>query len=160
MEPRRYIHPTATLMGDITLGDYVSIWPSAVIRGDIASIKIGSWTNVQDCCVLHVETGQPLLIGNNVTIGHGAILHGCTIGDNCIIGMGAIILDKAQIGANCLIAAGSLVPPAKIIPPGSLVMGQPGRVVRQLTAEELEKQKNSPKAYWQLALRAMGKEQA
>lgn len=159
MEPRRYIHSAATVMGTVRLGDYVSVWPTAVIRGDMAPIEIGAWSNVQDGCVLHVEPGLPLRIGNNVTIGHKAVLHSCTIEDNCLIGIGAIILDGATIGANSLIAAGSLVPPGKTIPPGSLVMGQPGKVTRPLTAAEIEKQKNSPRAYWQLALRAMGKEQ-
>ncbi|MDD4658632.1 MAG: gamma carbonic anhydrase family protein [Eubacteriales bacterium] len=159
MENLRYIHPAATVMGHVTLGEYVNIWPAAVVRADMAPIQIGDWTNVQDGCVLHVDTGLPLLIGSNVTIGHRAVLHSCTIHDNCLIGMGAIILDGAEIGENCLIAAGSLVPPGKTIPPNSLVMGQPGRVVRQLTQAEIEKQKNSPRTYWQLALWAMGKEQ-
>ena len=159
MENLRYIHPAATVMGNVTLGDYVNIWPAAVVRADMAPIEIGAWTNVQDGCVLHVETNLPLVIGSNVTIGHRAVLHSCSIGDNCLIGMGAIILDGAEIGENCLIAAGSLVPPGKIIPPNSLVMGLPGRVVRQLTQAEISKQKKSPRTYWQLALRAMGKEQ-
>ena len=159
MENLRYIHPAATVMGNVTLGDYVNIWPAAVVRADMAPIEIGAWTNVQDGCVLHVETNLPLVIGSNVTIGHRAVLHSCSIGDNCLIGMGAIILDGAEIGENCLIAARSLVPPGKIIPPNSLVMGHPGRVVRQLTQAEIGKQKKSPRTYWQLALRAMGKEQ-
>jgi len=146
-------------MGKVTLGDYVSIWPTAVLRGDMDSIKIGNWTNIQDGCVLHVDTGIPLIIGNNVTVGHKAVLHSCKVGDNCLIGIGSIILDCAEIGDNCLIAAGTLVSPGKKIPANSLVMGKPGRIIRTVTQEEIEKQKKSPQIYWELALKAMEKEQ-
>lgn len=154
----RYIHPSAVVMGDVILGKHVSIWPGAVLRGDMDSISIGDWSNVQDGCVLHVETGIPLVVGEHVTIGHKAVLHSCTVGDNSLIGIGAIILDGAEIGDNCLIAAGSLVSPGKKIPDNSLVMGTPGRIIRCLTPEEIEKQRRSPKHYWKLAQRAMGKE--
>lgn len=150
-----YIHPTAVVMGDVTLGDKVSIWPMAVLRGDMDRIEIGDWTNVQDGCVLHVDTGTPLIIGKSVTIGHKAGLHSCRVGDNSLIGIGAIVLDGAEIGENCLIAAGTLISPGKKIPANSLVMGTPGRVIRSLTAEEIEKQKQSPRHYWELAQRAM-----
>lgn len=113
MTKEQYIHPAAVVMGDVTLGKYVSIWPAAVVRGDMAAIRIGDWTNVQDGCVLHVDTGRPLIIGNNVTIGHRAVLHSCTVGDNSLIGIGAIVLDGAEVGDNCLIAAGSLISPGK-----------------------------------------------
>lgn len=157
MAIKYYIHPAATVMGDVRLAERVNIWPAAVVRADMAPIIIGAGTNVQDGSVLHVETGAPLVIGANVTIGHRAILHSCTIGDNCLIGMGAIVLDGAEIGENCLIAAGALLPPGKIIPANSLVMGQPGRVTRQLTPAEIDKQRQSPEAYWRLALAAAAK---
>jgi len=159
MDTLNFVHPSAVVMGDVTLGKQVSIWPTAVLRGDMDAIKIGDWTNVQDGCVLHVDTGIPLLIGNSVTIGHRAVLHSCTIGDNTLVGIGAIVLDGAEVGENCLIAAGTLISPGKKIPPNSLVMGQPGRIIRTLTPEEVEKQKKSPKHYWELALKAMEKEQ-
>jgi carbonic anhydrase/acetyltransferase-like protein (isoleucine patch superfamily) len=155
MEVLRYIHPSAVVMGDVSLGNYVSIWPNAVVRGDMDAVKIGDWTNVQDGSVLHVDTGIPLLVGNNVTIGHKAVLHSCTIGANCLVGIGAIVLNKAEIGENCLIAAGALVSPGKKIPPNSLVMGKPGRIIRKLDPDEIEKLKKSAKTYWQLALKAM-----
>lgn len=159
MARQQYVHPSAVIMGEVKLGNCVSIWPSAVLRGDMDTIIIGDWTNVQDGCVLHVETGTPLKIGSNVTIGHRAVLHSCTVGDNSLIGIGSIVLDNAEIGENCLIAAGSLISPGKRIPPNSLVMGQPGRIIRTLTEEELTRQKNSPRTYWNLALQAMEKEQ-
>lgn len=159
MENLVYIHPSAVLSGDIELGKHVSIWPAAVLRADMDSIRIGDRTNIQDGCVLHVDTGTPLIVGKSVTIGHRAVLHSCTVGDNCLIGIGAIVLDGAEIGENCLIAAGSLISPGKKIPPRSLVMGAPGRIIRALTEEEIEKQHKSPETYWQLALKAMGKEQ-
>lgn len=159
MAKEQYIHPAAVVMGNVTLGKFVSIWPAAVVRGDMAAISIGDWTNVQDGCVLHVDTDRPLVIGNNVTIGHRAVLHSCTVGDNSLIGIGAIVLDGAEVGENCLIAAGSLISPGKKIPPNSLVMGAPGRIIRSLTAEEIEKQKQGPRRYWELAQRAMEKEQ-
>jgi|SRR5690554_1193587 len=159
MKKEQYIHPSAVIMGDITLGKQVSIWPNAVVRGDMDAIKIGDWSNVQDGCVLHVETGLPLVIGSHVTIGHKAVLHSCTVGDNSLIGIGSIVLDGAEIGEGCLIAAGALVSPGKKIPPRSLVMGTPGRIIRQLTDDELQQQKAAPKGYWQLAQKAMEKEQ-
>lgn len=154
-----YVHPSAVLMGDITLGRQVSIWPTAVLRADMASIQVGELTNIQDGSILHVDTDKPLIIGNNVTVGHKAVLHSCTVGNNCLIGIGSIILDDVEIGDNCMIAAGSLVSPGKKIPPNSLVMGEPGRIIRSLTEEEIKKLDQSSKTYWQLALRAMGKEQ-
>lgn len=159
MENTVYIHATAVVTGDVHLGEFVSIWPTAVLRADMDSIKIGDRTNIQDGCVLHVDTGIPLIIGNDVTVGHRAVLHSCTIGDNSLIGIGAIVLDGAQVGKNCLIAAGSLISPGKKIPDNSLVMGAPGRIIRTLTAEEIAKQQKSPKTYWELAVKAMEKEQ-
>ena len=131
-----YIANTATVVGDVVLGDDVGIWFSAVIRGDNDTISIGHGSNVQDCCVLHTDPGIKLNIGNNVTIGHKAVLHGCTIGDGTLIGINSVILNNASIGKNCLIGANALIPEGKKIPDNSLVVGSPGRVVRKLKESE------------------------
>ena len=127
-----WIAPTAVLTGDVIVGADVGIWFGVVARGDIETITIGARTNVQENCVLHTDTNYPLVIGRNVTIGHGAIVHGCTIGDNSLIGMGATILNGAQIGKNCLIGANALITENKIIPDNSMVLGAPGKVVRAI----------------------------
>jgi carbonic anhydrase/acetyltransferase-like protein (isoleucine patch superfamily) len=133
-----WVAPNATVLGRVRLGSGASVWFGAVIRGDNEPIRIGAGTNIQDNCVLHSDPGAPLTIGAGCTIGHRAIVHGCTVGDNTLIGMGAIVLNRAVIGRNCLIGAGALVPEGKIIPDGSLVIGVPGRVSRALTPEEIE----------------------
>ena len=130
-----YIAPGAVVIGDVRFGDRCSVWFNAVIRGDNDSIVIGDGSNVQDGSVLHVDEGFPLSIGRNVTIGHKAMLHGCTIGEGSLIGMGATILNGAVIGKGCLIGAGALITEGKVIPDASLVMGAPGKVVRMLDVE-------------------------
>ena len=131
-----YVHPSAVVIGDVTLGEGSSVWPCAVVRGDIARIQIGKNTNIQDGCVLH--TGKfKLMIGDNVAVGHRAVLHSCEIGRGTLIGSGAIVLDAAVVGENCVVAAGTLIPAGKVIPPGSLVMGHPVQIVRNTTAEDL-----------------------
>lgn len=142
-----FIAPNASVIGDVEIGDEVSVWFGAVIRGDITPIKIGARTNIQDNCVLHEDYDIPLTVGDNVTVGHGVILHGCTIAANCLIGMGAIILNNAKIGENCIVGAGALITQNKIIPPNSLVVGSPARVIREVTAEEIELIKFSAKHY-------------
>lgn len=132
-----YIAPNATLAGDVNLGNHVTILFGAVLRADMDSIVIGDGSNVQDNAVIHESIGKPVIIGKNVSIGHGAIVHGAIIEDDCLIGMGAIILNGAKIGKGSLIAAGALVSERKEIPPRSLVMGVPGKVVRELTDEEI-----------------------
>jgi carbonic anhydrase/acetyltransferase-like protein (isoleucine patch superfamily) len=132
-----YVHSAAVVIGDVILKAESSVWPCAVVRGDLARIEIGKRTNIQDGCLLHT-THLPLIIGDNVTVGHGAILHSCDIGNNTLIGMGAIVLDAAKIGENCIIGAGTLIPGGKVIPPGSLVMGNPYRIVRDVTQEDLQ----------------------
>ena len=127
-----WIAPTAVLVGDVWVGADVGIWFGVVARGDLEPIRIGAGSNVQENCVLHTDTGFPLVIGEDVTVGHGAIVHGCTIGDNSLIGMGATVLTGARIGRNCLIGANALVTEGKEIPDNSLVLGAPGGVVRQL----------------------------
>lgn len=127
-----FIAPTAAVLGEVTLGAGSSVWYHAVLRGDMAPITIGEKTNVQDGCLLHVAERFPLRVGNHVTVGHGAILHGCTVEDGVLIGMGAIVLDGAVIGEGSVIGAGALVGEGKVIPPRSLVVGLPGKVIRQL----------------------------
>jgi len=130
-----WIAPNAAVIGRVTLKTNASIWFGVTARGDNEPIIIGRGSNVQDGGVLHTDIGFPLIIGDDVTIGHKVMLHGCTIGDNSLIGIGAIILNGAQIGRNCLIGAGALITERKVIPDNSLVMGAPGRVVRPVTDE-------------------------
>ena len=126
----------AAILGDVSLGENVSIWYHCTLRGDVDAIIVGEGTNIQDNCVLHCGFGHPTRIGKNVVVGHGAIVHGCTVEDNCLIGMGATVLDGAVIGRGSLVGAGALVTGGTEIPPGSLVLGVPGRVVRSLTEQE------------------------
>jgi carbonic anhydrase/acetyltransferase-like protein (isoleucine patch superfamily) len=132
-----FVAPTASLMGAVTVGEHSSIWYQVVVRADIHSIQIGSRTNIQDGSILHVADQFPLFIGNEVTCGHRAILHACSIGDRVLIGMGAIILDGAEIGPDCIIGAQALVTKGSKIPPGSLVIGSPAKVHRRLTNLEI-----------------------
>lgn len=133
-----FIAPTACLIGNVTVEEDASIWFHSVARGDINAIRIGRATNIQDGCLMHVTHQLALTVGDRVTVGHGAILHGCTIENDCLIAMGAIILDGAKIGAHSIIAAGSIVAPGSQVPPGSLVMGVPGKVVRQASSRDRE----------------------
>jgi carbonic anhydrase/acetyltransferase-like protein (isoleucine patch superfamily) len=135
-----FLAPNATVTGDVELGDEVSVWFGAVIRGDSGSARIGPRTNIQDLACVHMSRGlSSAEIGADVTVGHGAILHGCQVGDRCLIGMGAILLDNAEIGEGSIVAAGALVPARAKIPPRSLVVGSPGKVTREVTPEETEK---------------------
>ncbi len=134
-----YIAGNATVFGEVTLGDNVSIWHGVIIRADVHEITVGDDSNIQDGSIVHVTNDKyPTHIGKRVTIGHGVKLHGCTIEDDVLVGIGAIILDGAVIGKNSIIAAGSLVPPRKVIPEGSMVMGSPAKVVKQLSEEEMQ----------------------
>ena len=132
------ILPGARVNGQVELGAGCSVWYNAVIRGDEAPITVGENTNIQDNCTLHTSFGHPLRVGSGVTVGHNAVLHGCTVGDNCLIGMGAIVLDDAVIGDNCVVGAGALVTQGTVIPAGSMALGSPARVRRALTQEEME----------------------
>lgn len=152
IERKVFVAHTAALIGDVKIEEDVSIWFGAVIRGDIETISIGKGSNVQDNCTIHTSKGFGVEIGDYVTVGHNAVLHGCTIKSNTLIGMGAIVLDGAIVEENCLIGAGSLVPPGKVIPTGSLVMGSPAKVVRKLGPEEIEKIKKNAEHY--IALKA------
>ncbi len=137
-EGRFWIAPNATIVGDVELMAEASVWFGAVLRGDNEPIVVGPRSNVQDLTLIHTDAGFPATIGAGCTIGHRALLHGCTIGDNSLIGMGAILLNGAVIGRNCLIGAGALIPEGKEIPDNSLVIGAPGRVVRELDAAAIE----------------------
>jgi carbonic anhydrase/acetyltransferase-like protein (isoleucine patch superfamily) len=133
-----WIAPNASVIGDVTLEKNTSIWFNAILRGDVENIYVGEGSNVQDGSVLHTDPGYPLKIGKDVTIGHLVMLHGCTIGDNSLIGIGAVILNNAKIGKNCIIGAKALITENKEIPDNSLVMGSPGKVVRDVAPEEIK----------------------
>ena len=151
IDPSAFVADNATILGDVTIGKDSSILFGAVLRAEHAAMVIGARTNVQDNCVLHVDEDFPIAIGDGVTIGHGAIIHGCTIGSNTLVGMGAIVLNGAQIGENCLIGAGTLVPQGMIVPDGSMVIGVPGRIKRPLRDEEIAQNRESAASYVQEA---------
>lgn len=142
-----WVAESAQLIGRVVLEKEASVWFGAVLRGDNEEIRVGARSNVQDLCVLHTDPGYPLVIEEGCTIGHRAILHGCTLGAHTLVGMGAIVLNGATIGENCLIGAGALVTEGKQIPPGSLVVGAPGRVARTLTSEEIAGLRHSADRY-------------
>ncbi len=147
IHPSAFIAPNATVLGDITVGEGSSLFFGAVARSEFVPIVIGKNTNIQDNCVLHADPGFPMTIGDGVTVGHGAILHSCTVGDNTLIGMGAIVLNGAVIGRDCIVAAGALVPQNAQIPPRSLVMGSPAKVRRDVTDEEIAANRRSAEGY-------------
>ncbi len=144
---RTYAADGAKIIGRVELGDHANVWFNTVIRGDVNFIKIGKNSNIQDLCMLHVTEQNSLTIGENTSLGHSVILHGCKIGNGCLIGMGAIILDGAEIGDECLVAAGSLVSPGKKFPAGSMIKGRPAVVERALSPEEREKVSHHYMAY-------------
>jgi carbonic anhydrase/acetyltransferase-like protein (isoleucine patch superfamily) len=131
-----FIHERAVVIGNVAIAAQASVWPCAVLRGDVAPISIGEGTNIQDGAVVHVADNLPAIIGAKVTVGHLAMIHACTIGDECLIGMHATVLDGAVVGARSIIGAGALVTKGTIIPPGSMVLGSPAKIVRALTADE------------------------
>ena len=136
IHPTAFIAPNATLLGDVTIGENASVWYNSVLRGDINRITVGKGSNIQDGSVLHLSAEHGCIIGDYVTVGHMAMLHACTIGDECLIGMGTIILDGVEIGERSIVGAGALVTQGKKIPPGSMVLGSPAKVVRTLSTEE------------------------
>jgi carbonic anhydrase/acetyltransferase-like protein (isoleucine patch superfamily) len=149
--PSCYVDPSAQVIGDVTIGDESSVWPNAIIRGDVHSIRIGRMTSVQDNSVLHVELGlYALEIGDRVTIGHSAVLHGCTIEDEALIGIGAIVLNGAKVGRGSVIASGAVVAERAEIPPYSMVMGVPAKVKREITEDERERFKLNAEHYNEL----------
>jgi carbonic anhydrase/acetyltransferase-like protein (isoleucine patch superfamily) len=135
-----YVDPGAQVIGDVVVGERSSIWPNATVRGDVNSIRIGQETNIQDNCCLHGELDlYPVIVGDRVTVGHSVVLHGCVVEDDCLIGIGAIVLNGARLGRGCVVAAGALVTEGMAAPPGSLILGVPGKVRRQVTEEERER---------------------
>ena len=148
-----WVADNAQVIGDVHMAADSSVWFSSVVRGDTATIHIGEGTNIQDGSVLHADVGIPLTIGKHVTVGHMVQLHGCTIGDESLIGIGAVVLNGAKIGKNCLVGAGSLVTEGKEFPDGSMIMGSPAKVVRELTPEQIEGLRQSARSYMQNARR-------
>jgi carbonic anhydrase/acetyltransferase-like protein (isoleucine patch superfamily) len=150
IHPTVFIADSADVIGDIIIGENSSIWYGAVVRGDIENIEIGKYTNIQDNAVVHTETNIPTKIGDYCVIGHNAIIHGCTVGNNTLIGMGAIVLNRAVVGNNCIIGAGTVVTEGKVIPDNSMVIGIPGKVVRTVTEEEIISIRNNAIRYSEL----------
>ena len=146
-----FIAHNATITGDVSIGELSSFWFNAVVRGDVAPIKIGRRVNVQDCAVVHCDTEVPNEIGDDVTIGHGAIVHGMSVGSGTLIGMGSTLLSRSRIGSECLIAAGAVVPPGLVVPDRTVVMGVPGKIVRPIKEEELKYMRWLSEHYTELA---------
>lgn len=155
LDPSARLAENATLVGDVTVGAQASIWYGAVLRADESPIQVGAGSNLQDNVVVHVGRTHPTVIGQNVTIGHGAIIHGCTVEDGCLIGMGAILLNGCTIGAGSLVAAGALVTQNTVIPPGCMVMGSPAKVVRPLKPEEAANLIRSAQTYRELSQKVL-----
>lgn len=155
IHPTAWVDETALVIGDVSIGEDSSVWPMSVVRGDVNTITIGNRTNIQDGSVLHVNhespynPGSKLLIGDDVTVGHRVILHGCTIEDTCLIGMAAVIMDDVVVGEGCVIGAGALIPQGKILEPGCLYVGSPAKRVRKLDDDVLEQLKYSAQHYVQ-----------
>jgi carbonic anhydrase/acetyltransferase-like protein (isoleucine patch superfamily) len=137
IDPSAFVHESAVVIGAVTLGKGVSVWAHATLRGDNEPIVVGDETNIQECCVLHTDPGDPVTVGARVSVAHQAVLHGCTVGDGCLIGVQAVVLNQAVIGRQCLIGAASLVAERKHIPDNSVVLGSPARVVRELRPQDL-----------------------
>ncbi len=138
IHPTAWVADSAQVIGQVVLEENVSVWFGVILRGDNDVISVGKGSNIQENSVLHIDRGHPLVLGENVTIGHQVMLHGCTIGDNSLVGIGAVVLNDARIGKNCLVGAGSLVTEGKEFPDGSLIMGSPAKAVRQMSAEQIE----------------------
>ena len=159
IDPDSWIAPNATVIGEVEIAKGASIWWNCTLRGDTDLLSVGENSNIQDNSVLHTDPGIPLVVGKNVTVGHRVILHGCTVGDNSLIGMGSTLLNRSVIGKNCLIGANTLIPEGKVIPDRSLVVGLPGRIVRELTDEEVAGLQTSADRYvaqWQRYERELG----
>lgn len=152
MEKKIFIAPNATVVGDVTLENNVSVWHGAVLRGDMGAIRVGADSNIQDNCVLH----ESVTVGAGCSVGHGAILHGCTVGDNCVIGMGAILLNGAVLGEHCLVGAGALVTGKMNAPAGSLILGNPAQVVKPLSQEQIDYIHHDAEVYIEHAKKAFG----
>lgn len=152
-----WVHPAATLIGHVVLGEHASVWPGAVLRGDRDQITVGDHTNVQDGAVLHCDPAKPCRVGTRVTIGHRAVVHGCTVEDGALIGIGAVVLNDAVVGVGALVAAGAVVPEGSVIPPHSLVAGVPARVLRPLSDEQRARVAKGYQTYVELKERYRGR---
>ena len=150
IHPTAFIHPAAIVLGDVTIGARVSVWPTAVIRGDSDRIEIGDDSNVQDGTIVHVDHGIPTIIGKRVAIGHRAIVHGATIEDDCLIAMGAVLLNRVHVGSGSIIGAGAVCAEGLRVPPNFVVLGVPGRIVRQTRPEERERIEATVASYLEL----------
>ncbi len=148
-----WVADSAQVIGDVRMAENSNVWFGSVVRGDSETITIGKNSNIQDACVLHGDPGKPLIIGDNVSVGHQVMLHGCTVGDGTLIGIGAIVLNGVVIGKNCIVGAGSLVTEGKVFPDGSMIMGSPAKVVRELSQEQRDGLLGISKHYVQNALR-------
>jgi carbonic anhydrase/acetyltransferase-like protein (isoleucine patch superfamily) len=148
-----YIAHNATITGDVSYGEGCSFWFSSVVRGDVAPVTFGKRCNVQDCAVVHCDSGVANVIGDDVVIGHNATVHGAEVGDGCLIGMGAVVLGRTKIGKNCLVAAGAVVPPGMVVPEGKVVMGTPAKAVRDVSAKDLAYMRWLPPHYVEQAER-------
>lgn len=151
IDPSAFVHEDAIVIGRVVLGPLASVWPTAVLRADSEVVRIGARSNVQDGAVLHADPGFPAIVGERVAIGHRAIVHGATVEDDCLIGMGAIVLNGARVGSGSLIGAGAVCKEGMVIPPGSLVLGVPGRVVRETTPQMRDRIAGTVRSYLELA---------
>jgi carbonic anhydrase/acetyltransferase-like protein (isoleucine patch superfamily) len=147
IHPTAFIHENAVVLGNVSLGARASVWPTAVLRGDIDRIEVGDDSNVQDGAVIHCDAGVPCIIGNRVTVGHRAVVHGAQVQDDCLIGIGAIVLNNVVVGRGSLVGSGAVIPEGTVIPPGSLVLGIPARVVKPLTEEQRARVRDGHKSY-------------
>ncbi len=157
LHPSVFVAAGAKIVGDVEIGESSSVWFNAVVRGDIVPVRIGRRTNVQDGSVLHGKEGFPVTVGDEVTFGHGVMAHGCTIGDLCLLGIGCVLLDGAEIGRGSVIGGGAVVPPGTIVPPHSLVVGVPGKVVKDLGPGSAERNRDFSDGYVEYALRYRGR---
>ncbi len=147
MHPSVFVAAGAVIVGDVTLDAQASVWFHATLRGDVEAITIGPRTNIQEGCILHADPGYPTVVGADVTVGHGAVVHGARVGDNCIVGIRAVLLNGSVVGENSIVGAGALLTEGKVYPPGSLLLGAPARVVRELTPAEIEANRGSAARY-------------
>jgi carbonic anhydrase/acetyltransferase-like protein (isoleucine patch superfamily) len=147
VHPSVCIAPGAVVVGDVTLGEQASVWFNATLRGDVESITVGARSNIQEGCILHADPGYPTVIGADVTVGHGAVVHGARVGDNCIVGIRAVLLNGSVVGENSIVGACALLTEGKVYPPNSLILGMPARVVRELTPGEIAANRSSAARY-------------
>jgi carbonic anhydrase/acetyltransferase-like protein (isoleucine patch superfamily) len=158
IHPTAFIATGAIIVGDVTLAELTSVWFNAVLRGDTTAVTIGPRSNIQDGAIFHADPGFPAEIGAGVTVGHGAIIHGAKVGDNTVIGMGAILLNGAVIGENCIVGAGALITEGKVFPTGTLILGSPAKVVRELTEDDINRNRLSAETYIMRSRAFMAKE--